>query len=137
MAALFLLITYVRATRRVALRKSMNLFRSKATPDAEGYFTTVAADTVQADQMTAVSLNGHKIILTSWDGTLYAFSAECPHASADFSKGWISRYKVTCPDHQYCWDMRNGRILWPEDETYRLKKYPVKVEAGIVMVKLD
>lgn len=115
----------------------MNLFRSKATPDAEGYFTTVAAEAVQADQMTAVSLNGQKIILASWDGAFYAFPAECPHGAADFGKGWLSRYKVTCPDHQYCWDVRNGRILWPEDENYRLKKYPVKVEAGIVMVKLD
>lgn len=115
----------------------MNLFRSKATPDAEGYFTTVAADAVQADQMTAVSLNGQNIILTSYNGTLYAFSATCPHASADFGKGWLSRYKVTCPDHHYCWDVRNGRILWPEDENYRLKKFAVKVEAGIVKVKLD
>ena len=117
--------------------KSMNLFRSKATPDAEGYFTTVHADALQANQMTAVTINGHKIMLTSWEGTPYAFSAECPHASADFGKGWISRYKVTCPDHEYCWDIRNGRILWPEDETYRLKKYATKVEQGIVKVKLD
>ncbi len=117
-------------------KSRMNLFRSKASPDAEGYFTTVTAETVQTDQMTAVTINGHKLILTSWDGTLYAFPAECPHGSADFSKGWISRYKVTCPDHQYCWDVRNGRILWPEDENYRLKKYPVKVEDGIVKVKI-
>ena len=115
----------------------MNLFRSKATPDADGYFTTVGFDTVQADQMTAVSINRQKIILTQWDGELYAFSAECPHASTDLGKGWISRYKVTCPDHEYCWDVRNGRILWPEDETYRLKKYPLKVENGIVKVRID
>ena len=114
----------------------MNLFRSKASPDAEGYFTTVAAEAVQIDQMTAVSINGHKIILASWDGAFYAFAAECPHGSADLGKGWISRYKVTCPDHQYCWDVRNGRILWPEDETYRLKKYPIKVEDGMVKVKI-
>jgi len=115
----------------------MNLFRTKAKPDADGYFTTVAADTVQADQMTAVSINGHKIILTFWNGELFAFSADCPHASADFGKGWISRYKVTCPDHEYCWDIRNGRILWPEDENYRLKKYSTKVENGIVKVNID
>jgi nitrite reductase/ring-hydroxylating ferredoxin subunit len=44
---------------------------------------------------------------------------------------------VTCPDHQYCWNIRNGRILWPEDENYRLKKYGVMVVDGIVKVKLD
>ena len=115
----------------------MNLFRSKAKPDAEGYFTTVAADAVQGDQMTAVTINGHKLILTSWEGKLFAFAAECPHASADFGKGWINRYKVTCPDHEYCWDVRSGRILWPDDENYRLKKYPVKVEVGIVKVRID
>ena len=115
----------------------MNLFRSKAKPDVDGYFTTVAAEAVQADQMTAVTINRKKIILTNFDGELYAFSAECPHASADLGKGWVGRYKVTCPDHEYCWDVRSGRILWPEDETYRLKKFPVKVEDGIVKVKLD
>lgn len=115
----------------------MNLFRTKAKPDADGYFTTVAADVVQADQMTAVSINGNKLILTVCDGELHAFSAICPHAAADFGKGQISRYKVTCPEHQYCWDVRNGRILWPEDEMFRLKKYTVKVEDGIVKVKID
>lgn len=115
----------------------MNLFRFKAKPDAEGYFTTVPAEAVQAGQMTAVTLNGRKLILARWAGELFAFSAECPHAGADFGKGWISRYKVTCPDHEYCWDVRNGRILWPEDENYRLKKYPLKVEDGLLKVKLD
>lgn len=114
----------------------MNLFRSKAKPDVDGYFTTVTVDTVQTNQMTAVTINGHKLILAIYEGDIFAFAAECPHASADFGKGWVSRYKVTCPDHEYCWDVRSGRILWPEDENYRLKKYPVKVIDNLVKVKL-
>lgn len=113
----------------------MHLFKSKATPDAEGYYETVPADMVQPGQMTAVTINGRKLILVCYEDRLYAFSAACPHAAADLSTGWINRYKVTCPDHDYCFDVRNGRVLWPEDENYRLKKYDTRIVAGIVKVK--
>ena len=60
-----------------------------------------------------------------------------PHAAASLSDGSLSRWKVSCPDHGYCFDIRSGRITWPEDEFYRLKRYDVTVEAGEVRVKLD
>ncbi len=52
------------------------------------------------------------------------------------AEGELSRYKVTCPDHDYCFDICTGGLLWPEDEVYRLKKESVKVESGTVRVKL-
>lgn len=114
----------------------MRLFRTKATPDTDGFFTTVAADQVQPGQMTTVTINGHKLILTCWEGDLAAFSSVCPHAAADLSRGWLGRGKVTCPDHDYCFQVSDGRLLWPEDEPYRLKMYDVKVDDGLIKVRL-
>jgi nitrite reductase/ring-hydroxylating ferredoxin subunit len=126
----------MRYVLRFTFYKPMQLFKSKATPDADGYYETVMADNVQPGEMTAVTINGRKLILTRYEGKLYAFSATCPHAAADLSEGWLNRYKVTCPDHEYCFDVRNGRILWPEDENYRLKKFDAREVNGVVKVKL-
>ena len=115
----------------------MNLFRSTPTPDDEGFYDTgVMVDSLQPHQMTKVKLGGRPVVLTRYEGELYAFSAVCPHAAADLSEGTLYRYKVCCPDHEYCFDIRDGRILWPQDEPYGLRRYPVKEENGIVKVRL-
>jgi nitrite reductase/ring-hydroxylating ferredoxin subunit len=96
----------------------------------------VAGSAVREGEMTAVSVNGRKLILTRWEGRLYAVNSECPHAAADLSRGSLHRWKITCPEHEYCFDIRDGRLTWPEDEYYRLRVYQVKQEEGVVMVKI-
>lgn len=111
-------------------------FLKAARPDAEGFFEATAADSVQPNAMIKVKIEGRQVVLTRYEGQLYAFSAICPHAAADLSQGTLNRWKVCCPDHGYCFDVRSGRLLWPEDEPYGLRRYPVKEENGIVKVKL-
>jgi nitrite reductase/ring-hydroxylating ferredoxin subunit len=79
---------------------------------------------------------GQRIILLRWEGRVYAVHSECPHAAADLAKGELHRWKLTCPEHHYCFDVRNGRLLWPEDEHYRLRTFEVKEEEGVVKVRL-
>jgi nitrite reductase (NADH) small subunit/3-phenylpropionate/trans-cinnamate dioxygenase ferredoxin subunit len=78
----------------------------------------------------------NSIILTRWQEQLVAFSNVCPHAGADLVEGHLHRGRVTCPDHDYKFDIRNGRALWPEDEVCRLKRYDVVEENGLVKIKL-
>lgn len=115
----------------------MRFFGSRQQADADGFYETVAETAVVAGQMTPARAAGKQILLTRWDGALYAFAATCPHAAVSLADGEISRYKVVCPEHDYCFDVRNGRILWPEDELYRLPTFPVKVVAGKVWVQLS
>ncbi|MCA9997082.1 MAG: Rieske 2Fe-2S domain-containing protein [Anaerolineales bacterium] len=104
--------------------------------DADGFYTVGKAAGVLEGVLTAVKLNNHRFLLTRYDGRLYAFSTICPHAAANMADGSLHRWKITCPDHDYCFDIRNGRILWPEDEHLRLRTYPIREEAGWVKVKL-
>jgi nitrite reductase/ring-hydroxylating ferredoxin subunit len=115
----------------------VRLYKTKAVPDAHGFFDTVSVDSVLPDQMVVITINGKTLILTRWEDKLYALDGVCPHAAGDMTEGWVSRWKVTCPDHDYCFDIRNGRILWPEDEMYRLKQYEVKEEDGMAKVRLE
>ncbi len=115
----------------------MGIFGKKQRADAAGFVGTgVAATAVQVDTLTLVKVNGQRIVLARWENELFAFSDDCPHAAASLSDGSLNRWKVSCPDHGYCFDIRNGRITWPEDELYRLKRYELKIEGGEVRVKV-
>jgi nitrite reductase/ring-hydroxylating ferredoxin subunit len=114
----------------------MSFFRPKQEPDGEGFYATVPADSVQPDRITAVQVGGRPLILTRVEGEIHAVSALCPHAAGDLTKGSLYRGRLECPDHNYRFDVRTGRTLWPPDEVCRLKRYTVKEEGGVVKVKL-
>ncbi|MCL4869513.1 MAG: Rieske 2Fe-2S domain-containing protein [Anaerolineae bacterium] len=96
---------------------------------------TVPSAEVRPQQATVCQVGGHCLILTRLDGQVHAFSGRCPHASGDLSGSTISgKGRVDCPEHGYVFDIRSGRITWPEDEHYRLHKYPVEERDGVVYV---
>lgn len=98
---------------------------------------TLSADAVQDGVLTAVSHNGRLLFVTRYEGKPYAFTSLCPHAGASFDADSLHRWKLTCPDHDYCFDIRSGRILWPEDEMVRLKRYQVSEADGQLVVQVD
>ena len=107
-------------------------------PDADGFYETgVTAVSLQTRPMQTVKINKKKIVLARYEEKLVAFDSSCPHAAADLSKGDMHRWKLTCPDHSYCFDVRNGRVLWPEDEVVRLKFFEIKIADGLVKLKLN
>jgi nitrite reductase/ring-hydroxylating ferredoxin subunit len=114
----------------------MKLFKKKMKPDEQGFYTAVPTTAIQPNQLTKVEINGQPILLTRWQDDLIAVSALCPHAAADLSQGDFYRGKIECPDHGYLFDVSNGRVLWPEDEVCRLKRFEAKEEAGVVKVKI-
>lgn len=114
----------------------MRRFKQKMTPDDAGFYTAVPTTAVQSNQLTKIEINGQPILLTRWQDELVAFSAHCPHAAADLSQGQLYRGKIECADHGYVFDVRNGRVLWPEDEVCRLKRFVVKEEEEMIKVKI-
>ncbi|KAA3655081.1 MAG: hypothetical protein DWQ04_33750 [Chloroflexi bacterium] len=116
----------------------MKLWQPKIEPDADGFYETgITAVSLQSTPMQAVKINGRKVVLAQYEGKLVAFDSRCPHASADMSQGELHRWKLYCPEHSYCFDVRNGRIAWPEDEVYRLKMFATVVKNDMIRVKLS
>lgn len=114
----------------------MALFNKEEKADTEGYFPVTAVSAITDGEITAVTINGTKLILLLWQGEIHALNSKCPHAAADISGGELYRGKVECPDHGYVFDVKTGRTLWPEDEMVCLKRYPVKVVGDMVTVKI-
>jgi nitrite reductase/ring-hydroxylating ferredoxin subunit len=104
---------------------------------AEGDFIVAArSEAVTEGQMTAVKVAGRRVILTRHNGRLYAIDSSCPHAAADLAKGSLRSWQLCCHEHDYCFDIRSGRLVWPEDEPYRLRRYETREEGGQVKVRL-
>ncbi len=64
---------------------------SKSThqPDVEGFVTAVSINAISPDKITQVDLIGVNLILTQWQGKIWAFNGRCPHASADLGEGYL------------------------------------------------
>ena len=113
----------------------MPLFgRGSAAQD--GFVTAARSEAVGEEGMTAVKIGGRKIILLRHAGQVYAVDSLCPHAAADLTQGSRRSWQLCCHEHNYCFDVRTGRIVWPEDEVYRLRRYEVKEEGGTILVNV-
>lgn len=101
------------------------------------YVRVAGSDDVREEALWRVRAGKRSLLLTRCEGVVLAIDAVCPHGAADLGEGTLHRHKLCCPDHGYCFDIRNGAILWPPDEFYRLKRYEVREEGGSVYVRLD
>lgn len=114
----------------------MPLFSRKSSPDIDDFYPVCTSEGIVEEEMTAVKVNGRKVILTRHAGQVYAIDSLCPHAAADLTKGSLRSWQLCCHEHNYCFDIRTGLIVWPEDEVYRLRRYEVREAEGQIFVRL-
>lgn len=62
-----------------------------------------------------------------------ALQAKCPHAGAPLEQGAICGDKLVCPWHKAVFQLRDGKMCEPL-ALANLKRYPVRVEQGKVLV---
>lgn len=112
------------------------MFGKKQQFDEDGYFDTgLQVSEVDPGLLIKIKVKSQNTIVTSLDGKIYAFSDSCPHGASSLAKGSLSRHKISCPEHGYCFDVRSGNIISPEDEFYRLELYQVKLVNGYIWLK--
>ena len=68
------------------------------------------------------------------DGRIFAVDAECPHAGGPLDEGTVKNCEVTCPLHDYRFDLVSGRCS--TDPGLTLQTYPVFVEDNQVWVEI-
>ena len=93
--------------------------------------TTVPA--LEENKLTEVTVGVKRIGLLKRNGSIYAFTALCPHAGAPLCTGWIDGLgRIVCPDHKYRFDTANGRNT--TGEGYKLFTYPVEIRGDEIFV---
>jgi nitrite reductase/ring-hydroxylating ferredoxin subunit len=81
-----------------------------------------------------VLLRGRTIALFNVDGTFHALDGRCPHRGGPLGEGFLDGSRVSCPWHNYTFDVTTGDNVASPD--LKVARYEVKVEDGRVFVKL-
>ena len=66
------------------------------------------------------------------EATVYATSNTCPHKGGPLAEGIVHAAKVTCPLHNWVFDLETGEAQGADDG--RIATYPAKVEDGRILI---
>ena len=73
-------------------------------------------------------------IIKKEDGTFFAIEASCKHQGADLLAEYNGGSIVTCPRHQWQYDLENGHCLTNDSPV--LRRYGLKREGNNIMISL-
>jgi 3-phenylpropionate/trans-cinnamate dioxygenase ferredoxin subunit len=85
--------------------------------------------------LAAVYPQGINVVIARVGGTVYAVSGKCAHMACPLYGGMLEGHTLTCPCHDWRFDIRTGRFL--DAPELGLAVYPTKSEGGRLFVSLD
>ena len=92
-------------------------------------------DDLADGEMKEVSVGDTDVLLVRADGQFYALHPHCAHYHAPLAKGLLNGYRLVCPWHNACFDVRNGQRL-EAPAVSGLPTHEVRIENDQVFVRL-
>jgi 3-phenylpropionate/trans-cinnamate dioxygenase ferredoxin subunit len=100
-----------------------------------GVWTATVDDAkVREGSAVAVYPRGVGVLLIRVDGELHAIRNKCVHMACPLEGGLLEGHTLSCPCHEWRFDVRTGRFL--DAPELRLAVYATRVEEGRVLVEL-
>lgn len=75
----------------------------------------------------------HVAVFRVAEAELYAVDNRCPHEGYPLSKGYVTDCVVTCPWHNFKFDLRDGRCVMGDEE---VRTFPLRLAKGDVEIDL-
>jgi 3-phenylpropionate/trans-cinnamate dioxygenase ferredoxin component len=103
----------------------------------DGWVDVCAVDDIEEEDVIEVQCAGRNFaVYRSPEDTFHATDALCTHERASLADGLVQGDIIECPKHNGRFDVCTGQAKGAP-VCVDLKTYPVKVEAGKVMLDLD
>lgn len=99
------------------------------------YLPVAEVAEVPAGRTKIIRVAGTPIALLHVGGTIYALEHSCPHQGGPIGEGEIEGTTITCPWHEWKFDIRTGAN--DRDPTILAKTFAVKVADGLVLVEVS
>jgi NAD(P)H-dependent nitrite reductase small subunit len=99
------------------------------------FVPAIAAASVPPGGAVEVTVDGQSVAIFNVDGTFHALANRCPHRGGPLGQGFVDGAQVSCPWHNYTFDVTTGENVVSAD--LKVPRYPVKVEDGQVYVKVE
>jgi nitrite reductase (NADH) small subunit len=96
---------------------------------------------VDIGALVDIPVQGARIVKTAFgcaaifrtaDDQVFALEDRCPHKGGPLSEGIVHGTSVTCPLHNWVFDMATGMAQGADDG--RISTYPVRVESGRIVL---
>ena len=71
-------------------------------------------------------------VFRTGEAEVFATSNVCPHKNGPLNEGIVHDRKITCPLHNWVFDLETGEALGADEGL--IQTYPAKVEGGRVMI---
>jgi nitrite reductase/ring-hydroxylating ferredoxin subunit/alkylhydroperoxidase/carboxymuconolactone decarboxylase family protein YurZ len=102
--------------------------------ETQGTWHDVMTTAALADgQTTRVDSHGRGLFISREGDTFTVFDSHCSHQRTDIPLSELDDCTLTCPKHQWTFDVKTGACHKPGGSP--LQQYPAKVEGGRVMVQ--
>ncbi len=99
------------------------------------YLPVAEVAEVPKDRTKIISVAGTPIALLNVGGEIYALEHSCPHQGGPIGEGEVEGMTITCPWHEWKFDIRTGAN--DRDPTILAKTFAVKVVDGLVLVEVS
>jgi 3-phenylpropionate/trans-cinnamate dioxygenase ferredoxin subunit len=77
-----------------------------------------------------------EVLIAQFKGDVFAVENLCSHAFARFDEGRLRGFRLMCPLHGACFDIRSGEAMGLP-ATGPIRSFDVRVENGRVLVGMD
>jgi NAD(P)H-dependent nitrite reductase small subunit len=98
------------------------------------YVRAIAVADLPPGQATEVAVDGETLALFNVEGTFHALTNRCPHRGGPLGQGFVEGAEVSCPWHNWTFDVRTGESTASSD--MKVPCHEVKVEDGQVLVQV-
>jgi nitrite reductase/ring-hydroxylating ferredoxin subunit len=98
------------------------------------FVPAIATADLPPGKATAVRIGGLVIALFNVNGTFHALTNRCPHRGGPLGEGFLDGAQVSCPWHNYTFDVTTGENVVSAD--LKVERYEVRVVDGQVCVRL-
>jgi nitrite reductase/ring-hydroxylating ferredoxin subunit len=82
-----------------------------------------------------VEANGKQIAVFRHQGQFWAIEDECPHKGGSLHEGAVQEGVVSCPWHQWQFDIRTG--ISPVNPLSKVRTYSTRVQGTDLLVTID
>ncbi|QFQ88468.1 nitrite reductase small subunit NirD [Paracoccus kondratievae] len=79
--------------------------------------------------------HGCVAVFRTMDDRVFALDDRCPHKGGPLSEGIVHGDRVTCPLHNWVFDMNSGQAQGADEGAVRT--WPVRVEQGRILISAE
>lgn len=79
--------------------------------------------------------DGRVIALFNYNGDFFALNNSCPHQGGPLAEGKFEGDHITCPWHDWTFDIKSGKCLNMECE--RVRTYPVEIKGEDILLQIE